>query len=58
MRQFLLGGLFALAIASGALGQGRAFTPQDWYRVTTVSNPALSPDGKWVAFQVTTVREA
>jgi dipeptidyl aminopeptidase/acylaminoacyl peptidase len=35
----------------------KAFTPADWYRVTTVSSPALSPDGKLVAFTVTTVRE-
>lgn len=36
---------------------GRAFTPADWYRVTTLSSPALSPDGKLVAFTVTTVNE-
>ena len=35
--------------------QGRAFTPNDWYRVTNVSNPAVSPDGRLVAFTVTTV---
>lgn len=35
--------------------QGRAFTPNDWYRLTTVSAPAVSPDGKTVAFTVTTV---
>ena len=35
--------------------QGRAFTPNDWYRVTTLSNPAVSPDGKQIAFTVTTV---
>lgn len=35
----------------------RAFTPADWYRVTTVSAPAMSPDGRQVAFTVTTVRE-
>jgi dipeptidyl aminopeptidase/acylaminoacyl peptidase len=35
--------------------QGRAFTPNDWYRITTVSNPAVSPDGKQIAFTVTTV---
>jgi len=35
-----------------------AFTPADWYKVTTVSTPALSPDGAKVAFTVTTVREA
>ena len=35
----------------------RAFTPADWYKVTTLSAPAVSPDGKLVAFTVTTVRE-
>src|SRR5262245_1689642 len=35
-----------------------AFTPADWYKVTQVSAPALSPDGGKVAFTVTTVREA
>jgi len=39
-------------------GAKRAFTPADWYRVTTLSGPAVSPDGKLVAFTVTTVREA
>ena len=29
---------------------GRAFTPADWYRVTNLSSPAMSPDGRWVAF--------
>jgi dipeptidyl aminopeptidase/acylaminoacyl peptidase len=38
--------------------QKRAFTPQDWYRLTNVSSPAMSPDGKLVAFTVTTVRES
>jgi len=37
---------------------GRAFTPQDWYRLTTVSSPAMSPDGELVAFTVTTVKES
>jgi dipeptidyl aminopeptidase/acylaminoacyl peptidase len=37
--------------------QGRAFTPQDWYRLHTVSSPAMSPDGRHVAFTVTTARE-
>ena len=36
----------------------RAFTLEDWYRVTTLRQPAMSPDGKTVAFTVTTVREA
>ena len=47
-----------LAFGRDLAAQGRAFTPQDWYRLSTVSGPAVSPDGKWVAFNVTTVREA
>ena len=35
----------------------RAFTPGDWYKVTTLSAPAISPDGKLVAFTVTRVVE-
>ncbi|HEX7024629.1 MAG TPA: hypothetical protein VF187_07410, partial [Gemmatimonadales bacterium] len=38
--------------------QGRAFAPNDWYRVTTLSAPAVSPDGKQVAFTVTTIATA
>jgi dipeptidyl aminopeptidase/acylaminoacyl peptidase len=47
------------AQAPGAVtgGAGRAFTPADWYRLTTLSAPALSPDGRRVAFTVTTVVE-
>ncbi|MES1259256.1 MAG: prolyl oligopeptidase family serine peptidase, partial [Gemmatimonadota bacterium] len=37
---------------------GRAFQLSDWYRVTQLSTPTLSPDGMQVAFTVTTVREA
>jgi dipeptidyl aminopeptidase/acylaminoacyl peptidase len=35
----------------------RAFTPADVYRVVTVGAPAMSPDGRRVAFTVTTVDE-
>src|SRR3954453_8215283 len=35
-----------------------AFPPADWYKVSQVSTPTLSPDGGKVAFTVTTVREA
>jgi Tol biopolymer transport system component len=49
----------ALAVTASPLAaQGRAFTPRDWYKLSTLGSPALSPDGKWVAFTVTTVREA
>jgi dipeptidyl aminopeptidase/acylaminoacyl peptidase len=48
----------ALLVPVVAEAQGRAFEPQDWYRLATVSSPALSPDGRLVAFTVTTVVEA
>ena len=37
---------------------GRALAIEDYYRVKTVGNPDLSPDGKWVAFTVSTRVEA
>ena len=45
----------ALTLPATLAAQGRAFTPDDWYRVTNLSSPAVSPDGKQVAFTVTTV---
>jgi dipeptidyl aminopeptidase/acylaminoacyl peptidase len=51
--------LFLSAVLGGPLAAQqptpRAFTPSDWYRLTTVSGPAMSPDGRQVAFTVTTV---
>ena len=55
--------LFVLALAAPLAAQQpapaapRAFTPNDWYKVTTLSTPDFSPDGKLVAFTVTTVVE-
>jgi dipeptidyl aminopeptidase/acylaminoacyl peptidase len=46
-----------LAAQPSPASQGRAFAPQDWYRLTTLSSPAMSPDGRYVAFTVTTVKE-
>ena len=46
------------AVAQQATTAKRAFASGDWYKVTTVAAPALSPDGGKVAFTVTTVREA
>jgi dipeptidyl aminopeptidase/acylaminoacyl peptidase len=59
MRALRLATALTLAIPM-VLGaqQRRAFTPADWYRLTTVSNPAMSPDGKLVAITVTTVKES
>ena len=35
----------------------RAFSLSDWYKLTTLSSPAMSPDGSRIAFQVQTVNE-
>ncbi len=56
MRPIVLA-LLSLWVPTALRAQGRAFTPADWYRVTTVSSPAVSPDGRQVAFTVTTVLE-
>lgn len=56
-RMIALVALGAPLFTLGAQGP-RAFTPADWYRLTTLSAPALSPDGRSVAFTVTTVKEA
>ncbi|MBK7908350.1 MAG: S9 family peptidase [Gemmatimonadetes bacterium] len=47
----------ALLMLPAALPAQRAMLPNDWHRVTTLSAPAMSPDGKLVAFTVTTVNE-
>jgi len=58
MRRTMIGALALLTLPAGsASAQGRAFAPADWYQLTTVSDPAMSPNGQWVAFTVTTVRE-
>jgi dipeptidyl aminopeptidase/acylaminoacyl peptidase len=50
--------LLLLGAASlGAQGTGRAFTPEDWYRIARVGGGSLSPDGNTLAFTVTTVLE-
>lgn len=49
--------LVALLLAPAALAAQRAMQPNDWHRLTTVSQPAMSPDGRMVAFTVTTVNE-
>src|SRR3954468_3759895 len=35
----------------------RAFQLADWYRLSTLSAPSMSPDGSRIAFQVQTVNE-
>jgi len=43
----------ALSAQSG----GRAFQPEDWYKIARVGGGTLSPDGNTLAFTVTTVLE-
>jgi dipeptidyl aminopeptidase/acylaminoacyl peptidase len=52
--------LFMVLGAGRAASQsaGRPLAVEDYYRVKTVGNPDLSPDGKWVAFTVATRVEA
>ena len=53
--------LVAIAAAPAVAQQSatqRSFQLADWYRLTTLSSPAMSPSGDRVAFTVTTVREA
>jgi dipeptidyl aminopeptidase/acylaminoacyl peptidase len=50
-------GITGVAHAQQPAG-GRAFQLADWYRLSTVSAPAMSPAGDRVAFTVTTVRES
>ena len=49
--------LAAIAASASAQQTRRAFEPRDWYRLTTLSAPALSPDGSRIAFTVQTVNE-
>ena len=43
-----------LTAAVQAQSAGRALAIEDYYRVKTVGGPQISPDGKWVAFTVST----
>lgn len=54
-RAFVL--LLAVPFASAVAQAPRAMQPNDWHRLTNVSQPAMSPDGRVVAFTVTTVNE-
>ncbi len=55
MAPWALGITLLAGVRAPLSAQGRAFTANDWYRLTTVSGPAVSPDGKQIAFTVTTV---
>lgn len=42
---------------SGQAGGGRALTIEDYYQITTAGDVQISPDGRWVAYTVTTRHE-
>ena len=50
-------GIPVILAPQGSAAAPRAFQPNDWHRVATLANAALSPDGKRVAVTVTTVVE-
>ena len=55
--QIAAAGLLVFATAAEGQQGRRAFEPKDWYRLTTLSAPAMSPDGSRIAFTVQTVNE-
>ncbi len=59
-RVALASSLFAgfTGLAAGQAPKGRPLAIEDYYRVKTLGNPVMSPDGKWVAFTVSTRVEA
>ena len=51
-----IGALFSASTVSAQQSK-RAFQLADWYRLTVLSTPAMSPDGSRIAFTVQTVNE-
>ncbi|MGH7617258.1 MAG: TolB family protein, partial [Gemmatimonadaceae bacterium] len=47
-----------IGLAHAGFAQGRPLAIEDYYRVKTVGGPDVSPDGKWVAYTVSTRVEA
>jgi dipeptidyl aminopeptidase/acylaminoacyl peptidase len=46
--------LLSTGVLAGQTGGGRALKIEDYYRVRNVGSPSISPNGRWVAFSVTT----
>jgi len=47
--------LACLAAPAFAQTEKKPFKPTDFYKIPTVSDPQVSPDGQWVAYSVSTV---
>src|SRR5262245_26476603 len=60
MRLLRSAGLWVTLLPAALAGQskGRPIQIDDYYRVKTIGAPQLSPDGKWVAFTLSTRTEA
>jgi dipeptidyl aminopeptidase/acylaminoacyl peptidase len=56
VRCFTVASMFACALPAPL--DARQLTLEDYYRVVTVQSPAMSPDGRWVAFIRTMIVEA
>lgn len=50
--RLLLASVFSLLLASSAMADPRGFTVNDLVNLDRVADPQLSPDGRWVAFQL------
>lgn len=53
MRTFVITILGVLFLSTSAIAEKRAFTIEDLYRIKSVSDPQISPDGDSIAFVVT-----
>src|SRR5215469_13163875 len=51
---FLAVALMAGFVSAQPAAHGRKLTIEDYYRIKTVGDPQISPNGKWVAFTVAT----
>src|SRR2546422_9985458 len=50
--------IFVAAALMPSWAEARPLALEDYYRITTVQAPAISPDGRWVAFIRTAIVEA
>lgn len=57
MKTLLKFGCVFFLLAGLAFGQGRALTVEDYYKIKTVGDPQISPNGKWIAFTVSSRME-
>ncbi|HVK96876.1 MAG TPA: S9 family peptidase [Flavisolibacter sp.] len=54
MKHFLISATLLIGVAAFAQIQ-RALQPSDIYRLKDISSPQISPDGKWIAYSLSTV---